>query len=612
MSLTKGVIKEAKNTRANPPGPKYVRVMTSSSTGVSPHRAGTPHCHSAGDRSGDTRRVPNMSTGPRTQAAFIQGNQNTVEHEASHSALFYLLQEVSKLASPIHSSFLDENPPSTWLSETSVEREEEGAHLFQISNKSCQHSLSHLSHYNQMKEGQEKSHDSKVTALVEPLSEHNSPWKVLSLINLQCERLLHHSDVEESDPSSVSSPDKLSHSTDKLLTVTDQRVEVDCVSVECTLKPSRLKCERQEVPACVGPMEDARVDCSGGASSYKPQCFVQSQTAEKTDTFGPKLVEKNATASSQHKDKRELSVNRQFEWNKECKMDCLSSEWDVLNVLLSENASSRMHLPDAFIDTQVTFNSKEDVGVTLSKPALTLDHNANLALASDTHLPPPSSILSSSQSASLLFITTEKCHLLSEQDDIVTASKPDCTHAPIEEKSDAVAQLKSCISHNGETNPSLPETSEPETKCMQKEEISSPSAQQWRSKTPRKQPHPSRSPDIQDPDFQGVTFRMDTELDDSREQCRLLITSKYSKRLCKSVRKPKMRTRMSQKSIKTSSSDEESDLATSISKLFAAALCLLFYEDRLFAGGGGGGGESLEWEAEKSKMQSDAQVFFCE
>lgn len=37
---------------------------------------------------------------------------------------------------------------------------------------------------------------------------------------------------------------------------------------------------------------------------------------------------------------------------------------------------------------------------------------------------------------------------------------------------------------------------------------------------------------------------------------------------------------------------------------------LCFDEDRLLARGGGGG-ESLEWEAKKSKMKSDAQrVFF--
>ncbi|XP_044046667.1 GATA-type zinc finger protein 1 [Siniperca chuatsi] len=534
-----------------------------------------------------------MSTRPRTQAAFIQGNQSTMEQDASHSALFYLFQEVSKLASPIHSSFLDTNSPSTWLNETSmqgpfiVKKEEEDAHSFQISNSSCQHSLSCMSPYNQMKV-KEESYSSKVTTLVEPHPERNSPWKVLSMINLQCERLLHHSDAEESDPSSVSSTTKLGHLIDKASSVTDQGVGGDCVSVKCTLRPSFFIYERQEIPACVSPVGDVRGDCSGTASNYKPQCCVkdskvgccvQSQTAEKVDTVGPELVEESATASAQpqHRDKREdtFSVNRQFEWNQDCK-DCFSTEQDILNVPVSENALSQTQIPNASPNTKLTFNSNEDASVALSKPALTLDHNANLALTTeppyDTQLPPVSSILPSSQSASPLFSTTGKCHSTSKQDDKITTFKPECTHAPIEEKSPPVAQLKSS-SYNGETNTAPSATSKPEPRTVQKEEIVHPSTQQWRTKTPRKQPCPSRSADIQDPNFQGVTFRIDTELDDSREQCRLLITSKYSKELCKSVRKPRPRARTSQKVLKTSSSDEESDPTTSVSKGKVCASC---------------------------------------
>ncbi|XP_054460257.1 GATA-type zinc finger protein 1 [Anoplopoma fimbria] len=118
-----------------------------------------------------------------------------------------------------------------------------------------------------------------------------------------------------------------------------------------------------------------------------------------------------------------------------------------------------------------------------------------------------------------------------------------------------------------------PPTSKPEPRPVQKEELASPSTQRCRTKTPRKQPHPRRSADIQDPDFQGVAFRMDTELDDNRGQCRLLITSKYSKELHKSVRKQRLRSRTSQKSIKTSSSDEESYPTTSVSKGKVCASC---------------------------------------
>lgn len=459
----------------------------------------------------------------RTQAAFIQGHQSTMEHDAPHSALFYLFQEVSKLASPIHNSFPDTNSHSTWLNETRqgppiVRKEEEDVHLFQISNRSCQHSLSCMSPYKE--KVKEECHSSEGTTLIEPHPECSSPWKVLSLINLQCERLQHHSDVEKSDPSSVLCNRKFGYSIGKASTatadVTDQGVGGDCLSVECALRPSLIY-EREEMPAYASSVEDVR-DCSAGASRYKARCCtkdsmvgccVQSQTAGKTDAVRPELVEEDAGASSQ-----------------EYKRECFSSEQDILNTPFSENALSQTLIHNASLNAQLTFNSNEDGSVALSKPALTLDHNANIALTTaipcDTLLHPVSAIPPSSQSASLLFCITDKSHSLSKQEGNVNAFKPE----NIEEESPPAAQLKSS-KYIEETNPSPPAASKPEPRRVQTEEIASPSTHQWRTKTPRKQPHPSRSADIQDPDFQGVTFRMDTELDDSREQCRLLITSKY-------------------------------------------------------------------------------------
>lgn len=53
-----------------------------------------------------------------------------------------------------------------------------------------------------------------------------------------------------------------------------------------------------------------------------------------------------------------------------------------------------------------------------------------------------------------------------------------------------------------------------------------------RRRTPRKQAHPARSADLQDPGLQGVTFSMHTELDHSTDQCRLLITSNLRQAPC--------------------------------------------------------------------------------
>uniref|UniRef100_A0A3B4YLR8 Zinc finger GATA like protein 1 n=1 Tax=Seriola lalandi dorsalis TaxID=1841481 RepID=A0A3B4YLR8_SERLL len=212
-----------------------------------------------------------MSTGQKKQAAFIQGSQSTADQESSHSALFYLFQEVSRLGSPVHNSFLDTNSPSKWLNETSrrdnfiVRNEEDSAHLFQSFNNSCQHSLSHKLPYNQVNKVKEESHSSNITTLAESHYECNSPWKVLSLINLQCERLLHRRDVEESDPGSGPSTAKLGHLTAKSTTaaadVKEQGVRSDSVNVEYTLRPSLLICKRQEITASVSHVEDMRGVC---------------------------------------------------------------------------------------------------------------------------------------------------------------------------------------------------------------------------------------------------------------------------------------------------------------------------------------------------------------
>ncbi|XP_034458182.1 GATA-type zinc finger protein 1 isoform X2 [Hippoglossus hippoglossus] len=474
-----------------------------------------------------------MSTGPTTQATFIQGNQKTAEQDASHSALFYLLQEVSRLASPGHSSVLGANSPSERLDEAStpggfiVETEVEDEHLGYDSF--CQHSFSPLNLLNKV---EEESHSSKVMSLNEPRRKGSSPLKVLSLINLQCDRILHQGDVEEPHPSSVSSKAKLGRSTARSSTAA-----ADVTGHGVGSDTSHIK--RQEITASVRDVEDVR-----GLSIYKDSqvgCSLQPQPAEITDTVLPELMKDNATASSQpqHWDKREamFNVNREFELSQECKTD-------FLNVPFSENALSQAHMHSAPINTQLIVNSNEETSVYLPKPALTVDCNANIVLTPcDTQLSPPSA---------------ERCLSFLKTDIRTTGPNPS------KEASPTVEQLKSSSYNVPSAN------SQPELRPVQNEEIAPPSSWQWRTKTPRKQPHPSRSVDIQDPDIQGVTFRMGSELDDSREQCRLLITSKYSKELFKCVRKPRLRTRTSQKTLKTCSSDEESDLTVSKDKVCAS------------------------------------------
>lgn len=468
----------------------------------------------------------NMSIGPSTHVASIHGNESTRDsdtpHSNQHSALLYLFQEVSKLASPIHSTFSGANSPSAWVNETKqsavvVRKDEEDTNSPKVSNKTCQHGLPHFAPYSQEKKVKDRSN--MVTTLVQSHPECNSPWRVLSLINLQCERLLHHSDVEESDLSFESAYTKLGHSVDKVSTgttnVPDQDSADDCISAECTLRPSLSICVSEEIPASLSPSEDV---CSREASCFKKECCmkdsavgccVHSYTAGQMDTCKLDPVKQNATAASQsyHRDQKEdrMSIT-----------DCLSFRQGIVKVSSPENSN-------APLSVMLTLHSSIDASAPLPKPALTLDCNANLELIADT-LQHPSSVQPSSLSCS----SNDMCQSPPVQDDNVTASPAECTGVPKEGKNPPDAHLTSPSHEEESASPAESSAaSEPGPSTVQKDGSAASATKQWRTKTPRKQPHPSRSVDIQDPDFQGVTFRIDTELDDSREQCRLLITSKY-------------------------------------------------------------------------------------
>ncbi|XP_051985549.1 GATA-type zinc finger protein 1 [Xyrauchen texanus] len=101
---------------------------------------------------------------------------------------------------------------------------------------------------------------------------------------------------------------------------------------------------------------------------------------------------------------------------------------------------------------------------------------------------------------------------------------------------------------------------------------SSSSSSSWGPcrRTQRKQPHPVRSPDPQDPDVQGVTFSMYPELDTSTHQCSLIITSNYSEEI---RRLKSSRNRSLQTTQRSSSSEEESDSSGLIRGKICASCC---------------------------------------
>lgn len=432
-----------------------------------------------------------MSVGSRTQMGSIPGNESTRDtdmlHSPQHSALLYLFQEVSKLASPINDTLTATNLLVNEATQgTAIARadKEEQTNSQKVSIKTCQHGLPHVGHHCQESKAKE-SKSSKVTTVVQSHVEGNSPWRVLSLINLQCEKLLHHTDGGEPDLRFDSSCAKLSHSVNRvpnaIANVSDPDGAGVCISVEYTLRPSLMGREEEQNRPRSGSVE--------GACSTDVGCLNISQTAAQLDICRPVLVEKNVPAASPTycRDQNIAKVS-----------SCKNS--------LPQTACLPYVSPRAW----KIFHSNADASIVPPVETLASDHNANLVLIAapscDARRHP-----SSVQQSSLLIGTTAVCQLV--QGGIVATSS-----LKEEETKDAGTSLTS-PSHGGENEPS--------PSAIRTEGDVSPAPERRRTKTPRKQAHPSRSVDIQDPDFQGVTFRIDAELDDSREQCRLLITSRY-------------------------------------------------------------------------------------
>lgn len=322
-----------------------------------------------------------MSAGPGTQAEPIQWNQSAKGPDASqHSALFYLFQEVSKLASPIHSSPVGSDSPGRW-----GDASPQGS--LHAEDTCCREGSDHSG------SPQEAPHHGTRVKASRPGPVGHSPWKVLSLINLQCQRLLHHSDEEE-----PRSRDGLS----------------------------------QAAAPC------APTDGAIGGVGSDPQLHREDKNEEESS--------RNGACERSGQDAGRLPRHT-----------------------TKATSGGLLHPP-------LAHGSNTQAVLFLRKPELTLDHNANLRLPIEAIRDP------CSQSARL------------PPPPPSPATAPQCTstqegHPPVEHGG----------SHQGVTA----------------------------TKPPRKQPHPRRSVDIHDPALQGVMFRMDPELDHSRDRCRLLITSEF-------------------------------------------------------------------------------------
>ncbi|XP_019717254.1 GATA-type zinc finger protein 1 [Hippocampus comes] len=421
-----------------------------------------------------------MSAGQRSQVALFESHQREAEQDASESAVLYLFHEVSKLEASLQSGVLDTGSLNDSQDEK-VERAQASVNP---------NLLSTYEHNERLVCGKGE---------IESPPGGHSPWRVLSLINLQCERLM---DLGEE------------HADSRLFFPTECGVASahksgTGASVECTLRPSPVA----GIATCGVPVVDEQENCFAS----------KAETGDKEMTFRgpPPMLDKDAAeeqapvSSRQSKTQPVSSVDML-----EGSHDRSSAEHHNADTHVFESSLSLVHMPDTSLNREKDFDSDS---VKRTWPAGTLDHNANLMLGS---------------------------HWPSKPDDGMLPSKSHSAHAPIEEKP--------------QRSPATTVTSH----LRSKEGSATPVAQHlWRNKTARKQANPSRSGDIHDPRFQGVAFRMNAELNGSRQQCRLRITSKYSKVHCRSLWKQRRRTQTSRT---TSNSEEDSEPSASGGKVCAS------------------------------------------
>ncbi|KAL7890823.1 hypothetical protein AOLI_G00002990 [Acnodon oligacanthus] len=465
-----------------------------------------------------------MSSGvdaPDDLKRYSQSAQEDLDLEdlsVSQSSILYLLQEATKLATPSKHYSLDT----------------EGLH-----SKDETLSMSIPCHPTPLDQKAQKKNSELQPSFTGTFSVLNdvqtsSPWEVMSLINLQCERLLHceqlHGEEVEVDACATSKTDDFEH-TDAMESSSSEP------AVPCTC----MVFSREET------VDSASDVWHGAANVIDSTCnLLSNQTAddhddEKAEAVGDlaELISNNTAGISHFSNATVMS--------EESTENRFLVEAPVVPLVVSKDVEGcdQPQTPYHVEEGEMVSASSTSEAPQASNPEISsVDFTSSLVEEKD----------------SLCFAFTA-CENPEPHSVDVSAMAPQSSQIP---DSPSRMDFNNNLEDNKEDMLQLPGDHQ-----------AAPSAQRSggsRRRTPRKQSRPARSPDLQDPELQGVTFSMHTELDRSTDQCRLLITSNYSE-LCRRGRRSRSsRSRSQQSSQHASSSEEESDPA-SLSKKMCASCC---------------------------------------